>query len=145
MHDGAVRPRGGDQRPAADDLAGTGRQRCEQPELDGGEPDGPLSFGDGVAGGVEPEPRRGRGRDGPPGEGVQADDEFGEREGLDQVVVRSGAEAGQQIVQAVARGEQEDRGLHAALPQGQHHVTSIGVRQADRHAGRHAATLASGG
>ena len=51
------------------------------------------------------------------GEGPQAGRQLGEGERLDQVVVGAGVEPGDAVGHGVARGQEQDRGLHAPAAQ----------------------------
>jgi hypothetical protein len=76
-------------------------------------------------------------RQAPAGERPQPREQLGEGERLGQVVVGAAVQAGDPVVDAVARGQHEDRRPHAGLPQlpadveavaaGQHHVQQDGV------------------
>ena len=64
-------------------------------------------------------------------EGPQPGQQLGQGEGLDQVVVGSGVEALDPVVDGVAGGEHEHRGVVVGRPQAPAHVEPVDGGQAD--------------
>ena len=73
----------------------------------------------------------GRGRRRTPEQGVQPDPDLVDLERLGEVVVAAGLEAGDLVVQPVARGQEQHRRVDAGGAQGQAEVAPVGVRETD--------------
>jgi hypothetical protein len=65
----------------------------------------------------------------PTGECSQAGEQLGEGEGLRQIVVRSGVEAGDAVENGISRGQHEDWGPRARLTKQSAHVEPVHSRQ----------------
>ncbi len=66
-----------------------------------------------------------------PQKGLESDEDLGDGEGLDDIVVAAGVETGNPIVHPVERGEEQDRGVLSLGAQRLAHVTPIGIGQSD--------------
>ena len=67
---------------------------------------------------------------------LQAGDEFGDGEGLAEVVVGPGLESGDLLVRTRARAQDDNRNHRAFRPPGAHDLESVHRRQHDVHDGR---------
>jgi len=112
-----VAPDALEDRPALEHLARVAQEQLEQEELGLGQVDRPVAAADVARHGVEHEVGEAEllvGRLDPSQQRAQPRLQLAQRERLDQVVVGARVEAGDAVVDGVARGQHQDRGAIAA-------------------------------